>query len=575
MTLEKSLPLSIVLGPVVFISIAGFGFLNQPSGGLERGKSLYDRYCSTCHGLDGRGEGPASVYLFPKPRDFTRGIFKFQSTPVGSLPTDQDLLRTITRGMPGSAMPAWDRLGDEERSEILAYLKTFSERFQTEQPTDILTFPLEPPRTRDMIEGGKAVYALAGCWRCHGKTGAGDGPSANDLKDDFEQPIRPYNFTRTGAFKGGGTPKDIYRTFSTGIGGTPMPGYGEDALMIAREDVADLTSLEGQYTEEEIQQIRDYVEKWPTENQLSEMTPTQRKALADERRWSLVYYVLSLADPSKTQISYTTADRPVQSFRVSSLAPFVAPFAPEWDLIQGVELPLISLWPRDTPTDRVVVKSVTDGKSIVLRVEWEDPTKDDEALYNAKFGDAAAVQFPLDPTTEPFFAMGDTNLVTNIWHWKSWWEKDLQTYVGVKTAFPQTTVDFYPFDVSGGSAVENFISADSAKRLSMAWNAGWGSGNLLSAQTRNFTVEDLNARGFGSLTCQPPADQNVSGKGIWKDGKWSVVFMRSLEGKGTSDVTLGMGSTTPVAFAVWDGSLGDRNGQKMVTNWYTLTIGVK
>ena len=104
----KSLLIVVVLG----LSLLAMGFRvrassrQDSSGSAENGKTLYLKYCSTCHGVDGTGEGTATVYLFPKPRDFTKGIFKFQSTPSGSLPTDGDLERTIRNGMPGSAMPA-------------------------------------------------------------------------------------------------------------------------------------------------------------------------------------------------------------------------------------------------------------------------------------------------------------------------------------------------------------------------------------------------------------------------------------------------------------------------------------
>ncbi|MBI4547918.1 MAG: c-type cytochrome [Ignavibacteriae bacterium] len=562
---------------VAFVAV-GVQFLDgsvMMTSDASRGKQLYERYCANCHGLDGKGEGSAAKYLFPKPRDFTRGLFKFQSTPVGSLPTDEDLHRTIKNGMPGSAMPAWDRLTGQERNDLVAYIKTYSERFQTEQPTDVLTIEKEPEATPEMLQDGKAVYALAGCWRCHGKTGAGDGPSANDLKDDLERPIRPYNFTRAGAFKGGGTPRDIYQTFSTGIGGTPMPGYGEDALTLTIESFPDLENLEGQYTPEEIHDIRDYVSKLPSEVEMNTKTETERKALADAKRWVLVYYVLSLSQSGKSQISYTITDHPITAVSVKDVSQFTDPTSTQWSDIKEIELALISLWQRETPTDRVHVKCVTDRKSIAFRLEWEDPTKDDNALYNAKFGDAAAVQFPLDPTTDPFFGMGDTNFVVNIWHWKSWWEKDRVEYAGVTSAFPDMAVDGYPFDVTGSSIAEYFVSRDSAKNISMTWNAGWGSGNLLSAQVRTSSVEDLNAKGFGTLTSQAANAQNVKGKGIWKDGKWSVVLYRSLDSKEKDDVVLKSSTTIPVAFAVWDGSLNDRNGQKMVTNWYRLNIVAK
>ncbi|MEK6571156.1 MAG: ethylbenzene dehydrogenase-related protein, partial [Bacteroidota bacterium] len=490
-------------------------------------------------------------------------------------PTDEDLRRTITMGMPGSAMPSWDRLSGDEISNLITYIKTLSDRFRTETPSGAVTIETEPQATPEMFQDGKSVYALMGCWTCHGKTGAGDGPSSADLMDDFGRPIRPYNFTRAGAFKGGGTPRDIYRTFSTGIGGTPMPGYGEDALTMARESFAEPGNLEGQYSPNEILEVKNFVAKLPSEAELNKMTPAERKSLADTRRWSLVYYVLSLNKSGKTQVSYTTKDHVLVSDSVDDAQKFTDPASDRWKSVRSLELPLISLWQRDTPTDRVVVKSVMDRKAIVFLMEWEDPTKDDGALYNAKFGDAAAVQFPLDPASEPFFAMGDTNLVTDIWHWKSWWERDLQHYVGVNSAFPNNATDFYPFDVSGGSSAEYFASKDSARTLSMPWNAGWGSGNLLSAQVRKSSVEDLNAKGFGTLTSQGQSGQNVRGKGVWQKGKWSVIFIRTLDSQEKNDVVLKLGSTVPAAFGVWDGSLGDRNGQKMVTNWYRLTIGGK
>jgi mono/diheme cytochrome c family protein len=570
----KKLKLLLLILSVVLVS----GFLqNKPisDGSESNGKKLYERYCSTCHGLDGTGEGMAAIYLNPKPRDFTRGLFKFQSTPAGSLPTDADVERTIRNGMPGSAMPAWDRLADQDRKDLTAYIKTFSEKFKTESPAATVQIGEPPNPTPQLIQEGKAVYALEGCWNCHGTTGTGDGPSAALLMDDWGKPIHPYNFTLAGAFKGGGAPKDIYKTFSTGVGGTPMPGYGEDALVPSREGFADLTFLEDNYSKQEISELRQFVAQLPTEDALKKMPPDKRKAVADARRWSLVYYVLSLAQPGKRQLVYTTTDHLLNAATVTSISQYIDPLSQRWNDLKETELALIALWQRDTPTDRVVVRSVTDGAIIVFQLAWDDPTKNDDALQVSKFGDGAAVQFPLDPASDPFFGMGDTSAVVNIWQWKSLWEKDLQQYAGVNAAFPAKVTDFYPYDVSGGSRAEYFATKDSAKKLSMTWNAGWGSGNLLSAQARTSSVEDLNAKGFGTLTSQPLGEQNVQGKGVWKNGKWFVTFTRSLGSSDKKDVVLKPGTTLPVSFAVWVGSLSDRNGQKMVTNWYRLTIGTK
>jgi len=564
---------------IVILGLMLTGFQVWPSaqespGSAENGKLLYLKNCSTCHGVDGKGGGTASVYLFPKPRDFSKGVFKFQSTPSGSLPMDDDLERTIRNGMPGSAMPAWDGLSAAQRKDLVAYLKTFSERFTTETPPEPLVIEKEPPSTPEMIRNGKAVFALAGCWMCHGTTGAGDGPSSKALTDEDGRPTPPYNFTRAGAFKGGGRPEDIYRTFSMGVGGTPMPGYGEDALAVGRESFGDLTNLGGYYSDEDVKEFRKFIANWPSEEQLNRMTMTEKKQLADDRRWALVYYVLSLSK-GKSPISYTTTDHTVKSVTRDEVAKFAEPDFQGWSGLRSVELPLISLWQRDTPTDRVIVQSVNDTKFIAFRLEWEDATRDDQALDVGKFGDAVAVQFPLDPSSEPFFGMGDTNFAVNIWQWKSWWETDIKKFAGVNSAFPRNSTDFYFFDVSGGSRMEYFASKDSASKLSVPWNAGWASSNPLSAQSRFSSVEDLNAKGFGTLTSQSASEQNVSGKGIWKDGTWSVVFIRALASESANDVVLKTGTEISVSFAVWDGSLQDRNGQKMVTNWYTLSIASK
>src|SRR5688572_515008 len=95
-----------------------------PTGtSLEAGRLVYDQHCAACHGVNGDGNGPASVWLFPKPRNFNSGLFKIQSTPPGSPPTDEDLFQTVTRGMPGSSMPSFTYLSEQDRKEVVQYVK--------------------------------------------------------------------------------------------------------------------------------------------------------------------------------------------------------------------------------------------------------------------------------------------------------------------------------------------------------------------------------------------------------------------------------------------------------------------
>jgi cytochrome c553 len=74
------------------------------------GLAVYAQHCAACHGATGDGNGPASVWLFPRPRDFSAGQFKIKSTPGQSLPTDDDLLQSVTRGLAGSSMPSFSYL---------------------------------------------------------------------------------------------------------------------------------------------------------------------------------------------------------------------------------------------------------------------------------------------------------------------------------------------------------------------------------------------------------------------------------------------------------------------------------
>lgn len=81
---------------------------------LALGKRVYDKQCAACHGATGFGDGEAAYLLYPKPRDFTAATYRLVST-WEQQPTDEDLYMAISRGMPGSAMPSWGHLSEDER----------------------------------------------------------------------------------------------------------------------------------------------------------------------------------------------------------------------------------------------------------------------------------------------------------------------------------------------------------------------------------------------------------------------------------------------------------------------------
>jgi cytochrome c oxidase cbb3-type subunit 2 len=193
---------------------------------VARGKIVYERRCVGCHGANGDGNGPAATFLDPRPRNFTLGSFKFRTTPSGSLPTDGDLYRTLTRGVRWTAMPTWHELPEKDRIAVIAYIKTFSPRWKEEKPEPPIVIGEPPAPTAELLARGKELYTKAKCFQCHGEGGKGDGPSAAELRDDLKFPIRPADFTK-GQFKGGGEVTDIYRTMTTGLDGTPMPSFAD------------------------------------------------------------------------------------------------------------------------------------------------------------------------------------------------------------------------------------------------------------------------------------------------------------------------------------------------------------
>ena len=192
---------------------------------LALGRGVYYSRCVGCHGKSGDGNGPAATFLAPRPRNFALGIFKFRTTPSGSLPTDGDLYRTVTRGVRGTAMPTWHELSDKERLAVVAFIKAFSSRFKDEQSEPAMI--KEPPRaTAELVAHGKDLYRAANCFQCHGEDGKGDGEAAAELTDDLKFPIRPSDFTR-GQFKSGSTVRDIFRTMTLGLDGSPMPSFAD------------------------------------------------------------------------------------------------------------------------------------------------------------------------------------------------------------------------------------------------------------------------------------------------------------------------------------------------------------
>jgi mono/diheme cytochrome c family protein len=229
--LNHACAVAVIVGAVLVSAVPSRGAetnVGGVNGDAARGKPLYRRYCVGCHGAKGDGQGDNAPYMDPRPRDFTTGTFKCRSTPTGTLPLDNDVFATIGRGIFASSMPSWKALTARERADLLAYVKDFCPRWSVEKPQPTLEIPPEPPGTAESVTRGAKIYERMECWKCHGKDGSGNGPSATTLTDNKDRLIVPYDFSKGTRFKCGRTNEELYKIFMTGLDGTPMPSFKDN-----------------------------------------------------------------------------------------------------------------------------------------------------------------------------------------------------------------------------------------------------------------------------------------------------------------------------------------------------------
>ena len=377
-----------------------------PAGGLsaqdgdDLGQVTYERWCAGCHGVDGTGDGDGAGYMLPRPRDFTQALYQIRTTASGDLPTDEDILNIIDRGMPGTTMPGWEELlSDDEREALVQYLKTFSRFFSPDEVPQPLDFSSATRPNADVVAEGETLFReVADCAACHGEGGRGDGESAPTLTDDERDlPVRAADLTEGWLFNGGGDVEDIYRRLLTGLDGTPMPS------------LADVITA---------------------------------GVITDEQLWAIAHYVRSLSPEDPPGITEVVRGVLVEG------VPLPASVNDEaWDGVERAYLPLVGqiiVMPRwfDPRVDGVWVQAAHDGESVALRVSWSDPNNSPDPLWadwksqvislmQPKEGDPPdvgptpdqlVVQFPMqmpEGMERPFFLGGDNRRPVYLWQWQS------------------------------------------------------------------------------------------------------------------------------------------------------------
>ncbi|MHB0925775.1 MAG: ethylbenzene dehydrogenase-related protein [Gallionellaceae bacterium] len=353
-------------------------------GDAAKGKDIYEKRCTWCHGAEGDGAGAAKELLNPPPRDFTSGNYKIKSSSFEDMvPNDDDIFRMIRDGMPGTAMPGWsDVLKEQDMWNLVAYVKTFA-GYDT-PPAAQVDFGTRIASSDESIAKGRKLYEEGDrCVECHGKSGKGS--ASKRLKGDAGERTWPRNLTKPWTFLGSSDPKDIFARLSTGIAGTEMPSFAD---------------------------------------------PRSKKKLSIEERWHVANYVASLA---KTGRKVDAENTVIKADKLEGDLP---------------NTPDDARWKKTTPTtfylvpqliaeeryfkpsnDTLTVRALYNDKMIAMLLEWDDRTRSipgDEAaekLADAPIAeDGVAVQLPVTipkGMEKPYFGMGDAKHAVNIWHWKS------------------------------------------------------------------------------------------------------------------------------------------------------------
>lgn len=507
---------------VISASLAPSETLPPSADLMALGRRTYEKECSACHGNDGGGEGEAAYLLYPRPRDFTSGQFRLVST-WDNVPTDEDLFRTISRGMPGSAMPSWSHLPERTRWGLVHYLKSFSKRPLTiraakepdadgNDPAGLIRVPPEPPYTKEAEARARATFAQS-CAPCHGAMGRGDGQQKQTDSKGFA--TRPRDLT-LGVFKGSPDPGSVYRRIVAGLPGSPMP---------------------------------------------------QSSYLHGDPAWDLVHFVRSLSsDEQRAKVE-------MKKFRIVADRVPKLPDHPDsglWQMAPPVDLHLMPLWWRTDRPEELTVRALHDGKDLAILLSWADTSHDATAIRPQDFRDAAAVAFSLTPDP-PFFAMGQRGGPVNIWMWKAERQADLEpAFQDLEKVYPNIGIDSYPNLLR--SPLEQPMRNALTLQSDPTYVTAWGAGNIVSDPTRKSATEDLRAEGFGTLRARPRRDQGVDALGVFETGAYHVQLRRALRGGGADAVSLAPGSRTAVSFAIWNGAAGDRDGKKSVTIWQELLV---
>jgi mono/diheme cytochrome c family protein len=472
--------------------------------------------------------------VYPKPRNFQDGKFRLATT-MNRVPSDDDLMHVIARGMPGSAMFPFAHLSELDRQALVAYvrhltragiekrLRTLAEEFgdsvdpvELANDVDLRTKPgaaIEIPKhwpTADgkSVDRGRELY-MKQCATCHGDKGKGDG--VQEQRDDDGTPTSPRDYTR-GIFKGGRERDQLYARILLGMPGTPMPSSAN----LQPDQIADI-----------------------------------------------VHFIQSLADPfAQSEVAHkrtrlVAAQSDVLTQEITGAA---------WQSVPPIHIVVSPLWWRNYEEPALAVQALHDRQTLAIRLTWRDGSRNEHAVRPQDFEDQIAIQL-FKGSWEPFLGMGSSDGQVDLWLWNAGWQADLIDYADVDTQYPNMFVDEYQLEEKGDGPRPHATT-----RQNRSFLTGLAAGNIRSDPTRGLAGSVNQAKGFGTLTMLPRPSQAVMAKGTWSDGRWAVVLRRPLTVSSDTGIQLEVGDKLSIAFAVWDGAARDRDGQKLVSIWHDLEL---
>ena len=545
---------------------------------FEEGKALYLLHCAPCHGETGAADAPAAEFMRPRPRDFTAANFAFRTTRSGELSTDADLFRVISRGVPGTTMPAWGEgiftLSERQRWQTVYYVKFLGELFWDEysnpyrevegdEPEPILDIGQPPERTEELLARGRDLYMdqeLGGCARCHGEEGRGDGEAANEMFDELGEPARPNDLTNPWRNKNGMEVADIYRTLSSGISGTPMA---------------------------------DFMDGIPE----------------DQDRWALAYYSESLIEER------SISEGAVHAVRVDGSLPD-DPDDEAWERCEPFGVALMGQYvmaPRwQAPAvDYARLCALHDGREIAIRVEWNDPFEDTGAEPAPEEEPAdLEEEEPADLEEEEPADLEEEEPADLEQEEPADLEQEEPTDLeqeeptDLEQEEPAGLEQEEPADLEEEEtgAVGTFISVSDMiaraaeeripDRLVLSMPAGprepgdaerphmFMGDEQHPVHAWMWSAEEGGSFGEGRAT--GPAEQyeaqgaeaiQVTGQSRWLAGRWRVVFRRAMTTAETqADTQLGPSTLMPFTLRVWDGSAGERGLQSATSSWQYVYV---